>query len=423
MKKSIALAVSALSITALALSGCSGQSGTPSSEDISGEITYGFWDPLQQPAMESIIDAFEEKYPDVAVTPVVTPFTDYWTALQTQASSNTLPDVFWMDMAHFQLYASNDQLAPIDDLVAAGEIEPDKYPENLTEAYSWDGQQYGVPKDADTTAMWINKALFERAGVPLPDADWTYDDFREISAQIHDALGAEGVYGSAFYIYGQTTYYSSVFAYDGAVVNDDGKSSGWEEPGSAKGLEVWADVIADGSAPSVQQLSETRGNDWFTSGKAAMFPSIAGASVALIANAPDAADYVAMPLPQGERQATVGHAISNVVNARSANTAAAQAFQAFAATEQAQLLQAASGVSPSAYEGTSTAFVDSHPELGLQVFVDAIDYAYPMPVSINTDAWASDEPVIVGGYFGGAMTVDEATQQLAAAMNEALADE
>jgi multiple sugar transport system substrate-binding protein len=416
-----ALAAAILATTALA--GCTGQSGTPTSDEISGEITFGFWDPLQQPAMEAIIDAFEDEYPDATVTPVVTPFTDYWTALQTQASSNTLPDVFWIDMAHFQLYASNDQLAPIDDLVSRGDVVLASYPQNLTEFYKYDGKQYGVPKDADTNAMWINKALFEQAGVALPQENWTYDDFRATSAQIRDALGSEGVYGSAFYIYGQTTYYSSVFAYDGHVISDDGGSSGWEEPGSIKGLDVWANLIKDGSAPDVQQLSETRANDWFTSGKAAMFPSIAGASVALIANAPDAADYVAVPLPQGDKKATVGHAIAVVASSKSANSATAQAFQAFAATEQAQLLQAESGVSPSAYAGTSQAFVDSHPDLGLQVFVDAIDYAVPMPVSLNTDAWATNQPVLVAGAFAGATSVKDAAAQLADEMNKALAKE
>ncbi|MGN7799665.1 ABC transporter substrate-binding protein [Leifsonia sp. 22587] len=410
-----------VAIAALALAGCSATTQPPKPTDIAGDITYGFWDPLQQPAMDAIVKAFEKKYPKVHVTDAVTPFTDYWTKLQTEASSSTLPDVFWIDMAHFKLYASNAQLAPIDNLVSSGAIDTSHYPKNLTEFYKLDGKQYGVPKDADTNAMWINKELFKKAGVSLPAPNWSYNDFRKTSAQIHAALGAQGVYGTAFYIYGQTTYYSSVFAYGGSVISPDGKSAEWEKSGAQKGLQIWADLIKDGSAPSVQQLSETRANDWFTSGKAAMFPSIAGASVALIANSPNAADYMAVPLPQGDRKATVIHAISNVVNAKSSNLAAAQAFQAFAASKQAQLLQSESGVSPSAYAGTQNAFVNSHPALDLQVFVDAIKYSYPMPVSLNTDAWAADEPRVVAGAFAGATTVKDATKSLAASMNKALA--
>jgi multiple sugar transport system substrate-binding protein len=424
MKKTLA-SVAALSAVALALAGCSSSSTGASTDpdSVSGDITYAFWDPNQQPAMESIIEAFNEEYPDVTVTPVVTPFAQYWTTLQTQASSDTLPDVFWMNMPYFQLYASNDQLAPIDDLVEAGEIDPAAYPKNLTDFYSFDGEQYAVPKDVDTNAMWINKALFEQAGVPLPSEDWTYDDYRADAKAITAALGGQGVYGTAFYLFGQPTFYNSVFAYGGSVINDDGTASGWEDPGSVDGLQIWADLVADGSSPSVQQLSETLADQWFLNGKAAMFPSIAGASVSLIGTAPNVADYVAVPLPQAEQKATVGHSLANVVSAKSKNLSAAKAFQAFLAGEDAQLIQSESGVTLSAYEGTSDAFVNSYPGLGLETFVDAIDYAFPYPASENTDAWAAGEPAIFAQVVSGAITAQDGADQLAAAMDEALAAE
>jgi multiple sugar transport system substrate-binding protein len=424
MKRLVA-GVAALSAVALALAGCSSSSSSASTDpkDVSGEITYAFWDPNQQPAMESIIEAFNEEYPDVTVTPVVTPFAQYWTTLQTQASSNTLPDVFWMNMPYFQLYASNGQLAPIDDLVESGAIDPSKYPENLTDFYAYDGQQYAVPKDVDTNAMWINKALFAQAGVPLPSEDWTYDDYRSTAKAITDALGGQGVYGTAFYLFGQPTFYNSVFADGGSIIDEDGTASGWDDPGSVEGLQIWADLVADGSSPTVQQLSETLADQWFLNGKAAMFPSIAGASVALIGASPNAADYTAFPLPQGTQKATVGHALSNVVSAKSKNLGAAKAFQAFLASEKAQQIQSESGVTLSAYEGTSDAFVASYPDLGLQTFVDAIDYSFPDPASKNTDAWAAGEPAIFAQVVSGAITAQEGADQLGAAMDAALAEE
>jgi multiple sugar transport system substrate-binding protein len=423
MKKLIATAA-ALSAVSLALAGCAGtDAASTDPTDVSGEITYAFWDPNQEPMIESTIEAFNEEYPDVTVTPVVTPFAQYWTTLQTQASSNTLPDVFWMNMPYFQLYASNDQLEPIDGLVESGAIDPTAFPDNLTEFYSFDGAQYAVPKDVDTNAMWLNTALFEQAGVPLPAEDWTYDDYRETAKAITDALGADGVYGTAFYLFGQPTYYSSVFADGGSIVDAEGTASGWTEPGSVDGLKVWADLVADGSSPSVQQLSETLADQWFVNGKAAMFPSIAGASIALVGAAPNAADYTAFPLPQGEQPATVGHSLSNVVSAQSDNKTAAQAFQSFLASEDAQLIQSESGVALSAFEGTTGAFVESYPDLGLQAFVDAVEYAYPYPASQNTDAWAAGEPMIFAQIVSGEISAEEGAEQLAAAMDAALADE
>ncbi|SDS54094.1 sugar ABC transporter substrate-binding protein [Jiangella sp. DSM 45060] len=408
----------------LGVAACSGSDGSATADpgEVSGEITYAHWDPNLEPTLDAIIEAFQEEYPDVTVTPIVRPFAQYWTTLQTEASSDTLPDVFWMDMAYFELYAANDQLAPIDDLVESGAIDLSKYPDHLTEFFQVDGAQYAVPKDVDTNAVWINKALFEQAGVPLPSPDWTYDDFRATSKAIHDALGDQGIYGTAFYPAGQTTYWSSVFAYGGSVVTDDGQS-GWEEPGGAEGLQIWADIVADGSSPTMQQLSETLADQWFLSGKAAMFPSVGGASIALVASSPNAADFVAVPLPQAERKATVSHALANVVSAQSDNLAAAQAFQAFFAGEEAQRIQAESGIILSAYEGTSDAFVQSHPDLGLQTFVDAIDYSFPYPTTRNSEAWFSEEAVIAGQALAGEITAEEATRQLSDLIDRAVASE
>jgi multiple sugar transport system substrate-binding protein len=421
MKKLIALA--SASVVVVSLAGCSATTPPTDPADVSGEITYNFWDPNYESTADAMIAAFNEEYPDVTVTPIVTPYAQYWTTLKTQASSNTLPDVFWMNMPYFKLYASNGQLAPIDDLVESGAIDPSKYPESITEFYALDGVRYAVPKDVDTNAMWVNTKLFEEAGVPLPDEDWSYDDYRETAKQIQDALGDQGVYGTAFYTAGQTTWYSSIFAYEGEVITADGTKSGWDEPGTLKGLQVWADILADGSSPSVQQLTETTADQWFLNGKAAMFPSIAGASVALIGTAPNAADYKAVPLPQGTRPATVAHALSNVVSAKSKNLAAAQAFQAFLASEDAQLIQAEGGVTISAYEGTADAFAASYPGLDLQVFVDAIPHGYPYPASINTDEWAGDEFTLIVPALAGASSLEDALAELAVKTDAVLAAE
>lgn len=87
------------------------------------------------------------------------------------------------------------------------------------------------------------------------------------------------------------------------------------------------------------------------------------------------------------------------------------------------MLQAESGTTLSAYEGTSDAFVRSYPDLGLQTFIDAIDYSFAYPATKDTDAWASQEPVIVGQALAGDITVEDAARQLDEALNAAVASE
>ena len=67
-----------------------------------------------------------------------------------------------MNGPNFQLYAANGKLAPITGEVEAGDIDPANYSEALNDLYTYDGTQYGVPKDFDTIGVWVNKALFEQ---------------------------------------------------------------------------------------------------------------------------------------------------------------------------------------------------------------------------------------------------------------------
>lgn len=405
--------------TVLALAGCAG--GPADGGDGSGpaEITYALWDKNQVPALEQNIKDFNKEHPEIKVTIDVTPWEQYWTKLQTQASSKTLPDVFWMNGPNFQLYAGNGQLEKITD-----EVDPGDYPQALNDLYSLDGTQYGVPKDFDTVALWYNKDLLAKAGVEAPTDSWTWDEFHTAAKTVSDSLKGEGVYGVvAGLSNGQSSYYDSILQAGGEILTDDGTKSGYDSPEAIKGIQFWTDLIADGSSPSVQQLADTDADSWFETGKAAFFYSGTW-SVSRLAES-DVADQISVaPLPKDERQATVIHGLANVVSANSKHKAAAQAFQDFLGTELAQKTQAEMGAANPAFNGTQQAFVDSQPTFNLQVFLDAAtDYAFPYPASKNTAAWNQLEAELLPAALSGERPVADVAKDLAEQMNAALADE
>lgn len=413
---------------ALTASACSAGNGgaAPAQEyaapdsDLEATITYGLWDQNQVPAIEENIAAFNEQYPNITVNVSVTPFSEYWTKLQTQASSDTLPDVFWMNGPNIQLYALNGKIEPITGAVDAGDIDPAAYPESLVDLYTVDDVSYGVPKDFDTIGVWINKELFEQAGVAIPEAGWTWDDFQSTAAEISTALAADGVYGGAGGMDGQTTYYNTILQAGGEVI--DGQSSGYDTPEAQAGIQFWTDLIASGGSPTMAQLTDTSADQWFTSGKLAMYWGGSWFRSAL-GDVPFADSVDVLPLPQGEEQATVIHGVSNVVAAASKNKQAAQAFQVFLASEEAQRQQGEYGSIIPAYTGTQDSFAASMPQANLQVFIDALDYAQPLPVSANTSAWNALEAELLPQAFSGERPVADVTAELAEEMDAALAEE
>jgi multiple sugar transport system substrate-binding protein len=388
--------------------------------DLAASITYGVWDQNQVPAIEENIAAFNEVYPDIDVTVNVTPFAEYWTKLQTQASSDTLPDLFWMNGPNIGLYASNDLLEPITGAVDAGDIDPANYPEALVDLYTIDDVAYGVPKDFDTIGIWINTALVEQAGVELPTDGWTWDEFQQAAVEISDALADDGVYGAAGGMDGQTTYYNTIFQAGGTVVEDG--ASGYASPEAQAGLQFWTDLIESGGSPSMQQLTDTTADQWFTSGKLAMYWGGSWFRSALT-DSDLAKDITVLPLPSGEEQATVIHGVANVVSATSKEKQAAQALQVFLAGQEAQQQQGDAGAVVPAFEGTQSSFTESMPDADLQVFLDAVDYSRPLPVSLNSAEWNALETELLPQAFSGEQPVADVAIDLADQMNAALAEE
>lgn len=408
-------ALAAATAAVVSLTACS--SSTAGGESAGGDVTlsYAIWDENQKPAMEEIAAAFEKENPNVTIDIQVTPYKEYFTKLQTAATGGSAADVFWMNGPNFQLYASNGQLAPLDD---AG-VDAADYPEGLIDLYTFDGTLYGAPKDFDTVALWYNKALFDAAGVAYPAAGWTWDDFTAAAAALTDP--ATGQYGVAASQYGQENYYNSIAQAGGEVISADGTESGYGTPEALEGIELWTDLIEAGSSPTAQQMTDTNPEDLFLSGKVAMFQNGSWAAIAYGENA-DISDQVDVaPLPEGPTgNQSVIHGVGNVANAKSPHLAEAKAFAAFASGEQAAKIQAETGTVIPAFNDTQQAWVDAQPQFDLQVYIDALDTAVPYPVSKNTSAWTSIESEVLSQVWSGAVTPEAGLKDLAEQMQAAL---
>ncbi|MEW2504416.1 sugar ABC transporter substrate-binding protein [Amycolatopsis sp. NPDC047767] len=427
-----ALAAVAGTVAAATLAACSSTGASTASDsdtpysppdaNISANLTYAVWDQTQVKAINANLAEFTKKYPNVKVNVDVTPFANYFTKLQTEASSDSLPDLFWMNGPNFQLYASNGKIEPITGEVKAGAIDPKNYPQSLDQLYTLDGVQYGVPKDFDTIGVWINKALFAEAGVPIPSKDWTWADFQSTAAQISQKLASKGVYGISAGMDGQTTYYNTIFQSGGSVISPDGKTSTYDDPKTQKGIQFWTDLVKSKAMPTIKQLTDTTGDQWFVSGKSAMYQGGSWAR-SEVAAAPIAKDVAVLPVPKGDQQATVIHGLSNVVAANSPNKQAAQALQVFLASKEAQQQQGDLGAVIPAYTGTQDAFAKSMPGVDLQLFLDEVSYAKPLPVSKNTAAWNTLETNLLPDAFDGTKPVDAVLKDLTSQMNADLAKE
>ena len=372
---------------------------------------------------ESVIAGFNEKYPNVTVEITKSPFKDFFTRLQTQASGDNLPDAFMMNGPNFQLYASHDILVSFENAVEAGELDFANYPEAMAELYTYEDVPYGVPTSYDSIGLWYNEDLFEKAGVEVPTDEWTWEDLHETSKAISEALKDEGIYGFAGGAYNQELFYNLIFQAEGAVLNEDATESQYSSPGSREALQFLRDMVEDGSSPSIQTTADTSPDELFKSGKAAMvYGGSFRVSGYVDSAVGDAIQVVRLPI--GKQRGVVLHGGAVVVNAASENADAAAAFAVFHGSLEGQEIIGESGASIPAYTGTEQAYIDAHPEYDLGIFPEsAAEYGFPYPVSANTQAWLEVESDMVPKILAGDLSVEEGTTQLDEKITALLAEE
>ena len=221
MRKVAALGL-CVALGATMLTACGGSKG----ESASGgktELNFGIWDENQRPAMEKLIEAYEKENENVTVKIQLTPYKggEYWTKLEAAASGGKAPDVFWLNVLHLDSYVEGGILDDLTDKIKDSDIK-DSYSETLVNNYVRDKKNYAVPKDFDTNAMWYNKEIFDKCGVPYPTDDMSYDDLIATAKALKDSgkLG-DGVYPFACPVDFQTWYYQTVYANGGWILNDD----------------------------------------------------------------------------------------------------------------------------------------------------------------------------------------------------------
>ncbi|WP_221414188.1 ABC transporter substrate-binding protein [Paenibacillus sp. 598K] len=380
-------------------------------------LTYAIWDSNQEKGLRTIADEFEADNPGTKINITVTGWGDYWTMLEAGATGGSLPDVFWMHSNEIYRYASNGMLMDLSDKIAGSDVvEMDKFPEGLTQIYNFEGKQYAIPKDFDTIGLWYNKTLFDAAGVSYPDDSWTWDTLYDAAK----TLTKDGVYGILTPFHNQEGYYNFIYQNGGTVITDD-KKSGYDDPKTIEALEFYTKFIRDGLSPAIYGDSERA--EALQNGLVAMgfFGSwnLSGFS----SNEFIAQNFDVAVLPKQERQASIFNGLGHAVAHNTEHAEEAWKFVEYLGSKKAQERQAELGVAISAYEGTANLWVSSNPNFNIQAFVDMVDYAVIRPYSNTTAVWEDKAYEALKPAFTGEKSVEEASKNAAAVMNESLASE
>src|SRR6266542_4012562 len=184
---------------------------------------------LRDAAREALDKKFQVQYPNIKVILEPVPPGQAYPAVQIAGmAAGTAWDVFetWADIVEGFV-----ERGGVLDLERYTKV--DLKQEDLKDFYPWQWNafrlyniRWGMPKYVNVMTQWINKDLFDKAGVKYPTKDWNHDDYRDAMTRLTKRQGNEvSVWGGAAPMWSWDRFWYRVDMWGGAVVDpkDDTK--------------------------------------------------------------------------------------------------------------------------------------------------------------------------------------------------------
>jgi multiple sugar transport system substrate-binding protein len=164
-------------------------------------VTISWWNEFSTPTCQEIfpkvVKAFTDRNPNITVEFEITGGPpgggNYTEVLLARIAAGNPPEVItlWTPPSEF---GARGALASIDNYMSSAEFAtPDAFFDAPLNSCKWAGKTYGLPASAGAGCLFINKPLFEEAGVSSNRADFPtkWDGLIDLSAKLVKAEGGD----------------------------------------------------------------------------------------------------------------------------------------------------------------------------------------------------------------------------------------
>ena len=315
-RRGVALGAGALGAAALlAACGAGGSqeagagAGGKAASTLKGKISLSVWGAVYEDELYTAhyLPEFKKLHPDVQVE-FVRPAGDYRTYLETSHAGGTAPDVMRQPAVDAGHYVKSGMDRPLDEYIKTEKFNRDDFYPHHWPHITIGGKTYGVPQDTNQTGAYVNRRLFQEAGLKVPDANYTWDQLVQDSRRLTKVNGSGTQQYGLVVGYGIGMFYPLVFAQGGKVWKDAEKKEIQlsSEPFQRAIEHYKRNMVDPGYMPRPEVMSERGGAmRMFYNGEAAVFFDGTHRAPFTIKEAPDI-DWVAIPYPTfGQTKKTV----------------------------------------------------------------------------------------------------------------------
>jgi len=388
-----------------------------------------FGDPEELVAYRALIEEFEAQSSAEVELIEASDRDDLIARLSTSIAGGSPPDVFLLNYRYYGQFAASDSILPLDERIASSDrLAADEFYPVAMDAFRWQGEQLCLPQNVSSLAVYYNKDLFERYGVPEPPNRWTWNDLLSTAVTLtrdaagNKVVGTESEGTQVVDVYGLGVEASIirvapfVWSNGGEVVDDREAPTRFtfETPEAREALRNFLELrLAYGVIPTDAEIEAEDDETRFANGGLAMLLSSRRATTTF--RSIEDFEWDVAPLPVYGEQVGILHSDAFCVTAESPRQDEAWGFVEFALSEEGQRALVATGRTvPSNIEvSRSQEFLDPGlPPSRSDVFLDAVENVRPTP-TIST--WPEIEDVttaILEDAMYRGIPVDEVVRRL-----------
>ncbi|PZG16903.1 ABC transporter substrate-binding protein [Nonomuraea aridisoli] len=380
-------------VTAALLLGVAGCGGGNRTEDQDGITVVLFGDAEEIAGYRSLVDAFTDAHPDVAVTlSPVAGQDELMARLTTSFAGGQPPDVFLLNYRRYGQFAAQQAIEPVQSyLDRSTALEESDFSPRALDAFRFDGKALTcLPQNMSSLVVYYNADLFTAKGVPLPKAGWTWDDFLSAAR----ALTGDGKYGAGVEP-SIARLAPFVWSNRGEFIDDPTRPTALTltgDPATRTAVDWFLDLqlkhhVVPPDAEEQSESSEAR----FLRGTLGMYLNSRVAVPTLRTINGFTWDAAPLPVAPGGVPASILHSDAYCMSAGLPDHDDAWRFIEFAMGEQGQRILAGSGRTvPSRLDvANSPAFLDpAKPPKSSQVYLDAEPHLRATP---RTGTWSRVE--------------------------------
>ncbi|WP_214321854.1 ABC transporter substrate-binding protein [Nonomuraea sediminis] len=246
-------------------------------EPAKGPVTITMWTrAATQAQSERLVKAYNAGHKNQVKLTVI-PTDNYQPRIAAAAGARQLPDVFASDVIFVPNYTSQGLFLDITDRIAKLPFKDTLAPSHM-KLGTMDGKQYTLPHTLDLSVWFWNKDLYAKAGLDPEKGPTTLKEFAEQATTIQQKLGSGGkVHGTFFggncggcYVF---TFWPSVWAAGGQVMNPEGTTSLNDRPPMTDVFAVYHDLYAKGvSGPTTKEEQGPTWTGFFPKGEIGVMP-------------------------------------------------------------------------------------------------------------------------------------------------------